>query len=597
MGQADELAWVPHDSVGFIHIRMRDIWKSEQFIEVRKLVEKAGPEALAALDSGFVPAPSSLDRLTIVFLKTNALPRGGPALGADLIPGGLDLPFPVPAELSGAVVILTFTAPYDAAKFRNTDMPNAGSKNANGKDYWSDDAQDLAAYFPNDSAMVLGSAAGVAEFVKKQTADGKQPDGPLTAALQLAAKGGRHVMAALNLKQSGLLNDLRFDQIPEDARELLPHLIALSRAESVAVGLAFTDEDSRLDIRASYKNEADATAAENGVKPVTAYLRTKLDDPKKSLQELLKGEPGQPTPRPTRELPQAALALAGLGALNRLDDYLANPPVKREGMELVATIEMPGTGGTLLAAAPVAVGLLLPSVQKVREAAQRMSGINNLKMMGLGMHSYHDAYNHLPQPGTLDKKPKAGEFGPGLSWRVHLLPYLDEDELYKLFNFNEPWDGPTNKLLIERMPKIYVSPMAVAPAGQTFYKSFVGNGAIMEPGEKTRFSSVTDGLSNTLLVIDGGAPVIWTKPDDVAFTKDLKPMDLALLGNPRVNVLLGDGSVRTIDLSKMSKEVLDAMITRAGGEVVNLDGDRPTPPAPQLGPPKIPDQEKKLPPK
>ena len=94
--------------------------------------------------------------------------------------------------------------------------------------------------------------------------------------------------------------------------------------------------------------------------------------------------------------------------------------------------------------------------------------MNNLKQIGLALHNYHDAHGKFP---TNVYGPK-GE--PLLSWRVHLLPYLEEDNLYKQFKMDEAWDGPNNKELIEKMPKVYRGrPTATHPKGKTFYQGFV----------------------------------------------------------------------------------------------------------------------------
>jgi prepilin-type processing-associated H-X9-DG protein len=321
---------------------------------------------------------------------------------------------------------------------------------------------------------------------------------------------------------------------------------------------------------------------------VAGYARKKLAeaDFRKDLDQALRGKPNAPRPRPIGELPEAALALFATGALQILDDYLASPPVKREGVELVATFEMPSVGGLYVGGAAVAAGLLLPAVQKVREAAARVSDSNNLKQIGLAMHNYHDVHQRLPEPGTADPKPD-GPKGGGLSWRVHILPYLEQENLYRQFKLDEPWDSEHNKKLIDQMPKVYATPLAAAPPGTTYYKALVGEGALFERGRAARLAEVTDGLSNTLMVVEGGEPVVWTRPDDVEFTGNIMPMSLALRGNPRINVLFADGSVRNIDLSRVNPQSFKAAITRSGGEILPPDWDQggeaavPVPPVPK----------------
>ena len=117
----------------------------------------------------------------------------------------------------------------------------------------------------------------------------------------------------------------------------------------------------------------------------------------------------------------------------------------------------------VIAIIAILIGLLLPAVQKVREAAARASDANNLKQIGLAMHGFHDAngafppaawgakaqWDNKPDPDT--GRPKAG----GLSWRVAILPYIEQQALYLRFKHDEPWDSPANKQLIPLMPKLY----------------------------------------------------------------------------------------------------------------------------------------------
>jgi Protein of unknown function (DUF1559) len=610
LGPADELAMVPPDSIGFIHVRARDIWKSEHLEQFRKAIEKAGPDSLKMLDEGFVPAPSTLDRLTLVFLKADETPQPknpkGPQpfpqpnefprdRGPGFLPPDIDLPFNPPAEAGEPVVILAFDSPFDASKVRSTYMPTGLRKTIYGKEVWLDKAadrsRDLGLYFPSESIMVFGTAAAVEKFVSKQR-DGKQPDGPLSSSLRIAAEGGRHMIAGINLKHFGLPDQKVFDRAKDDVKEIENELRTLMKAEALAIGLGFNSDGTKLDVRAAYRSEQDAAEAEAAVRSVATFLRKKLDEPKKEMKKLLEGKPGQSKPRPIKDLPEAVLGLFGTGALNMVDDNLANPPVKVEGNELVATFDMNTIGGAYVGAAAVGVGLLLPATQKVREAAARMQGSNNLKQIGLAMHNYHDSNSFFPpQDGKTAENTKGG-----LSWRVHILPYIEQGALHQQFHLDEPWDSAHNKTLIDKMPKTYVSPIAIAPPGETYYKVFVGKGAMFEPGQKINMFSITDGTSNTIMAVEGGEPVIWTKPDDIPFTgKDIDPMSLALPGKPGINFLMGDGSVRYVFLPSLSPQRLKAAITRAGGEIGGLDGPddapmpkMPMPKGPPKGPPKPP---------
>ncbi len=120
------------------------------------------------------------------------------------------------------------------------------------------------------------------------------------------------------------------------------------------------------------------------------------------------------------------------------------------------------------------IALLLPAVQAVREAARRAQCTNNLKQIGLALHNYHSATNGFPAAAITSKDGK-----PLLSWRVAILPFIEQQNLYNEFHLDEAWDSPHNKALIARMPKTYLCPTApVRQEGTTTYKAFVGGGAL-----------------------------------------------------------------------------------------------------------------------
>jgi prepilin-type processing-associated H-X9-DG protein len=235
---------------------------------------------------------------------------------------------------------------------------------------------------------------------------------------------------------------------------------------------------------------------------------------------------------------------------------------------------MPSLGAGYATMAAGSVGMLLPAVQKVREAASRASDQNNLKQLGVAMHSYHDATGRFPPPAG--GWPQVGGRPVGrLSWRVQLLPHIEQAPLYNQFKLDEPWDSEHNKALIPKMPKVYASPRAPAEPGKTYYKVFVGGGAIFDrdPNTPASIFRITDGTSNTIMIAEGGDPVVWTKPDDFEFDPKKPLPKLALPGTPGINVAMADGSVRYIDLGWEPERALKAAITASGGEIVNLDGD------------------------
>lgn len=169
--------------------------------------------------------------------------------------------------------------------------------------------------------------------------------------------------------------------------------------------------------------------------------------------------------------------------------------------------------------------VLLPAVDRIRHGAATVAEHNNMMQIGLAMQNYHDTYGHLP-PAVI----RTREGKPGLSWRVALLPYLEEGSLYQQFKLDEPWDSPNNRPLLDRMPKVYRSMKDAPGVRETHYRVFVGKGAPFsaEPldvhtgrgaGNFTslRFIDITDGTADTISVVEATQGVPWTKPEELAF--------------------------------------------------------------------------------
>jgi prepilin-type processing-associated H-X9-DG protein len=240
--------------------------------------------------------------------------------------------------------------------------------------------------------------------------------------------------------------------------------------------------------------------------------------------------------------------------------------VDAQGVSLVAREPVPSV--TSPAASGVLVALLLPAVQSAREAARRAQCTNNLKQIALAMHNYHSANNTFPKPAITDKDGK-----PLLSWRVAILPYIEQAELYNKFKLDEPWDSEHNKALLREMPPTYLCPSRTdAAPSTTTYRVFTGRGALFEDGQAIGVADVTDGTSNTLMVVESDEAVPWTKPDDLTFDP-AAAASLCGAGSSHpggFNASMADGSVRFFK-KNINLNVFRALITRNGGEVIAAD--------------------------
>ena len=225
----------------------------------------------------------------------------------------------------------------------------------------------------------------------------------------------------------------------------------------------------------------------------------------------------------------------------------------------------------------LAVAAPVPKVEEKLKPAtdeQRDEVKDKLKRLVISLHSFHDAMGYFPGD-IVDAKTKK----PLLSWRVHMLPYLIEEDrvqekansdIGRAFKFDEPWDSKHNKPLIAQMPKIYAPTRAKAKPGETFYRGFGGKdefAGLFEPGAKLTIVGITDGTSNTIGVIDAGEPVVWTKPDtDLPCDpkKDLPKLGGMIDGD--FYCAMCDGSVKTVKRN-FNEKALRAAISQGGGEV------------------------------
>lgn len=180
---------------------------------------------------------------------------------------------------------------------------------------------------------------------------------------------------------------------------------------------------------------------------------------------------------------------------------------------------------------------------------QLRTSSNNLKHLGLAFHNYHDTFGELPN-NVVSKDGKAL-----LSWRVQLLPFLEEAALYKQFRMDEPWDSDHNKTLIEKMPKVYTPVRGKTKDHETFYQVIGGKSGMFPAGARVRLATIPDGTSNTFMAVEAARSVIWTKPDDLEFDKQLPK--LGGMFNGSFHVLMGDGSVM-----RLKKTIDDVTLSR-----------------------------------
>ena len=234
----------------------------------------------------------------------------------------------------------------------------------------------------------------------------------------------------------------------------------------------------------------------------------------------------------------------------------------------------------------LALLLILPMICAAREAARRMQCTSNLKQIALAMHFYHDKYKTFPPAYTVD-----GSGKPLHSWRVLLLPYFDDEkQLYDEIRLNEPWDSEYNRQFHSRVLGTYQCPSDKYSGirgllGRRFpkilhgdlnctYSVVVGKQTIFPGSKPTKLSDISDGTSNTILIVERIFPVCWMDPThEITFNDACLGINASVYGpgsghTGGCNMVMADGSVQYFS-ETIVPEALKAALTKAGGETVS----------------------------
>jgi len=561
---ASELDLIPRDAGMFVSIRVADLWQTDIAQPLRDLFAKERPEALAELEKQISLRPEQVERITILF------PTVGPEMDAPLILITTIKPYNREKLLTALKAIeprhrgfdghdhpkLEFKkvgepvpAVKDAIKIApppfdkkcggvDEDEPKKGDKfqdrpvSLNAPFYVIEEMGEAALILIDDRTFaILPEAIHQPDTILSLLAQfmRRKDKGELTDSIAIATN--HHITIGVN--PGSLLKD-----IPDDLPvELLP-LKSLLKTEAITI---------TVDVGATSKfgvdiKLTDADAAKKAARALDAF-RTIATEMMPGLRRQIAREPDSQV------------------FLKMFDIY--------EKALNDATIEAKADRVAVRAEMKVDVALTLAittATKRVREAAGRSQSMNNLKQIGLSFHNYESAYGHMPLPSDPQQPNKFP-----VSWRVLMLPYLEQDNLYRMYRFDEPWDSENNKKLIPLMPKTYeVAGHPTKEKGMTYFKVFNGREAMFATGQKRSIIATSDGTSNTIMVVEAADPVIWTQPLDIPY--DAK-QPLPKLGGHYPNifmVVLGDGSVRTYR-TDIKETTLRTWITANGGEIIPQD--------------------------
>ena len=254
------------------------------------------------------------------------------------------------------------------------------------------------------------------------------------------------------------------------------------------------------------------------------------------------------------------------------DDDDDGPRAKSGGLGTVAIVLGVLALVMCVCGGPIAIALTLPAVAKVREAAARMTSSNNLKQIGLGAYNQSNAGD---MPDALQGPFAVGLGGPatGHSFRVGLLPYIEQGNLYRQIDLTQPWNSLKNAPATGVSIKTYLDPGNPASLGTaTPYRMFVGPGAMFDgTGKPVKFADLRDGPSNTIMAISATQTVPWASPQELPYGPGVP---LPLLGaSPRAGGFLAgfaDGSVRFVR-STIPEADLRSLIEKADGRGAGLE--------------------------
>lgn len=219
------------------------------------------------------------------------------------------------------------------------------------------------------------------------------------------------------------------------------------------------------------------------------------------------------------------------------------------------------------------VAMLVPAYERGREASRAVSCRCNLTQIALALQTYADIYKSFPPAYITDANGNRMH-----SWRVLILPFLDQQQLYDRYDFDEPWNGPHNRQLSQLMPPFYRCPSDdIARPGETSYATIDGPGAAFSANRGSTLDAFKDGRSKTLGVVEAvGTGIDWLEPRDVPFSTlkaGLMPSVKGGIASRHEGICVAafcDGHTTSLK-SSISPTTLQALATRSGGEQVSDD--------------------------
>jgi hypothetical protein len=439
--------------------------------------------------------------------------------------------------------IVSSSKPWDTKKIMDALEGKATEKKQKDVTYYVNPAGDGAFYMANPKTLVFAPNENTLKACMAQQEKPKT-SGPLERAIK-AAGGKAHFFAAASIPKDAVA------PMKAMAAKGDPKAADVLDIQTIMISLTISGKDLEMELTGAYPSSDKAKTAKNA-----------LNDAKSQAGAALMFVPDQKMREQINKL---------LGTLT-IDQSGSDVVVKAK-----TSLDLNALGGQGMLQG------LMGGIGRVKGATGKVQGMNNLKQIGLAFHD-HASANDSALPTSVWVAPNGQQY----SWRVQILPYIEEDALYKQILANGAWNSPANQqLAMTKMPKTYEHPSKLAPPGKTYYQGFTGQGMPLGPttivaGQRPQPArmpaSFPDGTSLTLLIVEGGMPVDWMRPGtDIAFTPQpggFAPRQLGnLWGDNTFLGVLADGSAKTFKQT-MSGKTLQALITPNGAEVLPADWDK-----------------------
>lgn len=511
---AFDLTYVPSRAVAVIAVRPAALVAREG---MKPLVEVINDSNNPAHRAGL--RVENIEEIKLAFTE---LPNGGPMMDRLM------------------VQIFRSTEPFDWMKVFGKDYLGEPVKaQLAGKEYFKmaepTPRMNRAIYLPDDRTIVMATEPQLQQIL---LAGKRTPD--WADRWQSLASGEFAAMLDLTAVNQALAGDLKQTPPPPHLAPLLAFAPLWEKGQRL-FATARLDNEVTLQARIDCRNHEDVEQVERTAQAALTLAQNMLDE----LGNQLARSPAQGN----------AAALPAIDVATQLLKR-GKLATSGDGVEYITKLDVD--------VAETATAIMTPAVMAARESAQRAQAMNNMKQIMLALHIYADVNKHFPPPVVIGPDGKTPH-----SWRIAILPYIEQEPLYRQYKMDEPWDSENNKKILEQMPAVLRDPKADANSTNASYFALVGSTTLFgENGSKgTLFGDIKDGTSNTIAIVEAKRSIPWTKPEDIDYDP-AKPLPRVGGWHPGGFIAgFGDGSVHFLQ-DTLAQEYLRALITKAGGEVI-----------------------------